>query len=390
MAIENWVSRDIEALTAFRHDLHENPELLYECNRTAAKVAEALRKAGVDEVVEGLGKTGVVGVIRGKSNASGRMIGLRADMDALPIEEITGAPYASKTPGKMHACGHDGHTTMLLGAAKHLAETRAFDGTVIVIFQPAEEGGAGADAMIKDGMFDRFPCDEVYGMHNMPNLPVGHFTLAPGPSMGAVDMLNIRIKGRGGHAAQPHNTIDPFPALAGIIQAIHGLSARGVDPFDSHVVSLCAVEGGFTHNVIPEQISLIGTVRTLDEGVRDHIEERLRTIITQIAAGHGCIGELDYDRSYPVLVNHPEETRFAAAAAAKVTGEDNVSLDMVPTLGGEDFAFMLNHVPGAMIHIGNGPSAQLHNPAYDFNDEVIGWGASFWAQLVRDRLGAAS
>ena len=388
MAIENWVSRDIEALTAFRHDLHENPELLYDCHRTAAKVSEALKAYGVDEVVEGLGKTGVVGVIRGKTNTSGCTIGLRADMDALPVEEITGAPYASKTPGKMHACGHDGHTTMLLGAAKHLAESRAFDGTVIVILQPAEEGGAGADAMIKDGMFNRFPCNEVYGMHNMPNLPVGHFTLNPGPSMGAVDMLHIRIKGRGGHAAQPHNTIDPFPALAGIIQGIHGLSARGVDPFDSHVISLCAVEGGFTHNVIPEEIKITGTVRTLDEGLRDRLEERLTTLISQIAAGHGCVGELDYVRSYPVLVNHPEQTRFAAAAAAKVTGEDNVSLDMVPTLGGEDFAFMLNHVPGAMIHIGNGPSAQLHNPAYDFNDDVIGWGASFWAQLVRDRLPA--
>lgn len=388
MAVENWVSREIEALTAFRHDLHENPELLYDVHRTSAKVAQALRAAQLDEVVEGLGETGVVGVIHGKTNRSGRIIGLRADMDALPIDEITGAPYASKTPGKMHACGHDGHTTMLLGAAKHLAETRAFDGTVIVIFQPAEEGGAGAQAMIDDGLFDRWACDEVYGMHNMPNLPVGHFTTASGPNMGAVDILNITIKGKGGHAAQPHKSIDPFPALAGIIQAIHGMSARSVDPFESHVVSLCAIEGGNAHNVIPQEISIKGTVRTLNEDVRDYVEARLKKIVVQIADGHDCIGEIEHIRSYPVLVNHEAQTEFAAKAARTVAGDDNVSLDMVPTLGGEDFAFMLNKVPGVMINIGNGPSAGLHHPAYDFNDEVIGWGCSYWAQLVRDRLPA--
>nr|WP_321511602.1 M20 aminoacylase family protein [uncultured Celeribacter sp.] len=386
MAVGNWVSRELAALTAFRHDLHENPELLYELPRTAMKVAEALRTAGVDEVIEGLGKTGVVGVIHGQTNRSGRMIGLRADMDALPILETTGLPYASKVPGKMHACGHDGHTTMLLGAAKHLAETRAFDGTVIVIFQPAEEGGAGAQAMIEDGLFDRWPCDEVYGMHNMPNLPVGSFTTSAGPNMGAVDKLTIRITGKGGHAAQPHNAIDPFPALAGIIQAIHGMSARSVDPFESHVVSLCVVEGGDAFNVIPEEITLVGTVRTLSEDVRDHVEARIRQIVTQIAAGHACTGVVGYDRSYPVLINHETETEYAAEAARAVAGADKVTLDMVPTLGGEDFAFMLNKVPGCMINIGNGPSANLHHPEYNFNDEVIGWGCSYWVTLVRQRL----
>lgn len=390
MAIENWVVREVEALTAFRHDLHENPELLYETERTAGKVAEALVQMGCDEVIEGLGRTGVVGVIHGKTNRSGRMIGLRADMDALPILEETGVAYASKVPGKMHACGHDGHTTMLLGAAKHLVETRGYDGTVIVIFQPAEEGGAGAQAMIDDGLFTRWPCDEVYGMHNMPNLPVGQFTTAKGPNMGAVDILTITITGKGGHAAAPHTTIDPFPAVAGIIQAVHGMSARSVDPFDSHVVSLCAIEGGNAFNVIPQHIVIKGTVRTLSETVRDHVEARVKDIVEHISAGHACKGEVVYERSYPVLVNHDAQTDFAAEAARKVAGDDQVTLNMTPTLGGEDFAFMLQNVPGCMINIGNGPSANLHHPAYNFNDDAIGWGCSYWVQLVRDRLPAES
>nr|WP_321484367.1 M20 aminoacylase family protein [uncultured Cohaesibacter sp.] len=386
MAVDNWVSREIEDLTAFRRDLHENPELLYDLERTSKKVAEALRAAGVDEVVEGLGKTGVVGVIRGQSNISGRTIGLRADMDALPIVEATGLPHASKVPGKMHACGHDGHTTMLLGAARHFVESRAFDGTVLVIFQPAEEGGAGAQAMIDDGLFERWPCDEIYGMHNIPDVPVGHFVTGKGPSMGAVDMFDIKVTGRGGHAAQPHNAIDPFPAVAAIIQSINGMSARAVNPLESHVVSLCGITSNDSYNVIPEEIGIKGTVRTLNEAVRDHVEARLRKIVSQIAEGNNCVGELDYRRLYPVMVNHDEATEHAAKAARTISGEDAVSIDMPPTLGGEDFAFMLNAVPGAMIHVGNGPSAQLHHPKFDFNDDVIKWGCSYWAQLVRDRL----
>ena len=386
MAVENWVAKELEALTEFRRDLHQNPELLYDVTRTAATVAEALRAAGVDEVVEGIGRTGVVGVIHGQSNNSGRTIGLRADMDALPIHEDTGKPWASKVEGKMHACGHDGHTTMLLGAARQLVESRAFDGTVIVIFQPAEEGGAGAKAMIDDGLFTRWPCNEVYGMHNRPNLPVGEFTIASGPIMGSVDEVRISIEGRGGHAARPDETIDPLPIASAIIQAVQTITSRTVDPMDNAVVSLCTIHAGNAFNVIPQTLEITGTVRTLREEVRSHIEAQLSAIIPNIAAGYGATGTLEYIRMYPVTVNHERETMLAAAAAQEVAGESKVSLDMPPVLGGEDFSFMLNEVPGAMINVGNGPSAGLHHPKYDFNDDVISWGCSYWTTLVRQRL----
>ena len=386
MAVENWVAKELEALTEFRRDLHQNPELLYDVTRTAATVAEALRAAGVDEVVEGIGRTGVVGVIHGQSNNSGRTIGLRADMDALPIHEDTGKPWASKVEGKMHACGHDGHTTMLLGAARQLVESRAFDGTVIVIFQPAEEGGAGAKAMIDDGLFTRWPCNEVYGMHNRPNLPVGEFTIASGPIMGSVDEVRISIEGRGGHAARPDETIDPLPIASAIIQAVQTITSRTVDPMDNAVVSLCTIHAGNAFNVIPQTLEITGTVRTLREEVRSHIEAQLSAIIPNIAAGYGATGTLEYIRMYPVTVNHERETMLVAAAAQEVAGESKVSLDMPPVLGGEDFSFMLNEVPGAMINVGNGPSAGLHHPKYDFNDDVISWGCSYWTTLVRQRL----
>ncbi|MGR3563786.1 MAG: M20 aminoacylase family protein [Heliomarina sp.] len=386
MAVENWVAKELESLTEFRRDLHQNPELLYDVTRTAATVAEALRAAGVDEVVEGIGRTGVVGVIHGQSNKSGRTIGLRADMDALPIHEDTGKPWASKVDGKMHACGHDGHTTMLLGAARQLVESRAFDGTVIVIFQPAEEGGAGAKAMIDDGLFTRWPCNEVYGMHNRPNLPVGEFTIASGPIMGSVDEVRISIEGRGGHAARPDETIDPLPIASAIIQAVQTITSRTVDPMDNAVVSLCTIHAGNAFNVIPQTLEITGTVRTLREEVRSHIEAQLSAIVPNIAAGYGATGTLEYIRMYPVTVNHERETMLAAAAAQEVAGESKVSLDMPPVLGGEDFSFMLNEVPGAMINVGNGPSAGLHHPKYDFNDEVISWGCSYWTTLVRQRL----
>ncbi|QUJ76723.1 amidohydrolase [Sulfitobacter albidus] len=384
MAVENWVAKEIEELTAFRRDLHRNPELLYDVNRTAGNVAERLRAYGCDEVVEGIGRTGVVGVILGQSE--GRTIGLRADMDALPIEEETGAEWSSTVAGKMHACGHDGHTTMLLGAAKQLCESRAFSGRVLVIFQPAEEGGAGADAMIKDGMFTRWPCDEVYGMHNRPNLPVGEFTINEGPIMGSVDEVRITVEGVGGHAAMPHTCVDPMPIAASLISATQGMMARSLDPMDSAVVSLCTIHGGDAFNVIPQQIEITGTVRTLREEVREHIEARLRDLVTQTCAAAGAKGHLAYIRMYPVTVNDPEGTRRAAAAAIEVAGADRVSLDMPASLGGEDFSFMLNEVPGAMINIGNGPSAGLHHPKYDFNDDVIAWGCSYWTTLVRQRL----
>ncbi len=386
MAVDNWVSGYMDQLVAFRHDLHANPELLYELPRTSAEVAKALRAAGCDEVVEGIGKTGVVAVIHGKSNMSGRAIGLRSDMDALPILEATGKPWASKTPGKMHACGHDGHTTMLLGAAIGLAQSRAFDGKAVLIFQPAEEGGAGARAMIEDGLFKRWPVNEVYGMHNRPNLAVGEFVIAPGPIMGSVDMIDIEIEGVGGHAASPHQTIDPVPVAAALIQAIQTITARTIDPMDSAVISVTTIHGGDAFNVISQSLRLTGTVRTLRDNVRDHVETRLQQAVSGIAAAFGAKGRLDYSRHYPVTVNHGPETEFAAIAAEAVAGVGRVGRDMPPTLGGEDFAFMLNEVPGAMINIGNGESANLHHPAYDFNDEAIAWGCSYWCELVRQRL----
>ncbi|MBL3564457.1 amidohydrolase [Rhodovulum sulfidophilum] len=386
MAVENWVAKHIPELVAFRHDMHRNPELLYDLPRTSARVAEALRAAGVDEVHEGIGRTGVVGVIRGQSNVSGRTIGLRSDMDALPIHEETGADWASTVPGKMHACGHDGHMTMLLGAARHLADSRAFDGTVIVIFQPAEEGGAGAKAMIDDGLFARWPCDEVYGMHNRPGLPVGQFTIAPGPIMASVDEVRITVSGRGGHAGRPHLSVDPMPAAAAVIQAVQAITARSVDPIDSATISLCTIQGGNAFNVIPTEVTLTGTVRALREEVRDHIEARLAETVAGVAAGFGATGTLDYIRHYPVTVNHEAQTDLAAAAARVVAGDEAVTTDMPPTLGGEDFSFMLNEVPGALINIGNGPSQGLHHPRYDFDDEAIGWGCSYWTTLVRQRL----
>ena len=386
MPVENWTSNQLDELIAFRRDLHENPELLYDVNRTAEKVAEALRAAGLDEVVTGIGRTGVVGIIRGQTNKSGRAIALRADMDALPILEDTGAEWSSKVPGKMHACGHDGHTTMLLGAARELVKSRAFDGTVIVIFQPAEEGGAGAKAMIDDGLFKRWPVNEVYGMHNRPNLEVGNFTINSGPIMGSVDVLDITIDGVGGHAASPHHTIDPIPVTAALIQAIQTLTARTIDPLDSAVISITTIHGGDAFNVIPQSIKLTGTVRTLREEVRNLVEEKLTRAVQGIADAFGAKATLDYQRNYPVTVNHEHETELAALAAEAVSGADRVTRDMPATLGGEDFAFMLNEVPGAMINIGNGPSANLHHPKYDFNDDVIAWGCSYWTTLVKQRL----
>ncbi len=389
MPVENWIAERLDELVAFRRDLHRNPELLYDLPRTAAKVAEALRKAGVDEVHEGLGRTGVVGVIRGRTNRSGRMIGLRSDMDALPITEATGKEWASQIPGRMHACGHDGHMAMLLGAAMGLAERRDFDGTVVVIFQPAEEGGAGARAMIEDGLFTRFPCNEVYGMHNRPNLPLGHFETAPGAIMGSVDMFEIEIEGVGGHAAMPNTTLDPMPVMAALIQALQTITSRNLDPIDGAVISVTTVHGGDAHNVIPPVVKLTGTVRTLREEVRDMIEARMGRMVEHVAAAFGATGRLDYGRHYPVTVNHAQETVHAVQAAQAVAGVERVRDGMPPTLGGEDFSFMLNEVPGALIKIGNGPSAGLHNPGFDFNDEAIAWGVSYWSALVRQRLPAA-
>ncbi|WP_249691786.1 M20 aminoacylase family protein [Stappia sp. WLB 29] len=389
MPIINRFADLAEEITEWRRDIHAHPELLYDTHRTSELVADKLKAFGVDEVATGIGRTGVVGVIKGKSNGSGKVIGLRADMDALPLDEITGKPYASTVPGKMHACGHDGHTAMLLGAAKYLSETRNFDGTVVVIFQPAEEGGAGAKAMVDDGLMDRFGIQEVYGMHNMPGEPLGSFHIRPGAMMAAADRIQIDIEGVGGHAAKPHEVVDTLLVGAHIIQAVQSIASRNVDPLKSVVVSITAFNGGFTDNVIPQTARLRGTVRTLDAEIRDLAEKRLKEIVPTIASAFGAKAEVNYLRDYPITINHAEQTDFAAGIARKIAGDDNVVTDVAPTMGGEDFSFMLLERPGAFIFVGNGDSANLHHPAYDFNDELIPVGCSYWVKLVETAMPAS-
>lgn len=371
--------------TEWRRHLHSNPEVLYEVEQTAAFVAERLKEFGVDEIVTGIGRTGVVGVIRGRGPGS-RAIGLRADMDALPLDEISGKPWASRTPGKMHACGHDGHTAMLLGAAKYLAETRNFNGTVALIFQPAEEGGRGALAMVEDGLMDRFGIQEVYGMHNMPGMPVGTFAIRKGGIMAAPDKFSIKITGIGGHAAEPHNTADPIVIGAQIVNGLQTIAARNANPLRSVVVSVTQFHAGTTHNIIPEEALLAGTVRSLDEQVRDLAERRIAEIAEGIARAHGATVEFDYERACPVTVNHAEETLHAARAAIDIAGPANVNTDVDASMAGEDFAFMLQARPGAYIMIGNGDTPGLHNPSYDFNDEALQYGISYWVRLAEQRL----
>jgi amidohydrolase len=388
MPIVNRIAEFHQDITAWRRDLHSHPEILYEVHRTAATVADKLRSFGLDEVVTGIGRTGVVGVIRGRGTKSGRVIGLRADMDALPLKETSGKPYASTIDGRMHACGHDGHTAMLLGAARYLAETRNFDGTAIVIFQPAEEGGAGGKAMVADGMMDRWRIQEVYGMHNMPGLPVGAFATRPGPLMAATDEFTFDITGRGGHAARPHGTIDPIIIGTGLVQALQTIVARSVDPIESAVVSVTKFHAGQAHNIIAETAQIGGTVRTLKPEIRDLIEARIRSLVDGFATAHGATIVLDYDRNYPVTKNHPAETAFAVSVAGEIVGTANVAADAPPVMGGEDFSYMLEARPGAFVFIGNGDTAGLHNPAYDFNDEVIPIGCSYWARLVETAMPA--
>ncbi|SCB46311.1 M20 aminoacylase family protein [Rhizobium multihospitium] len=373
-------------VTEWRRHIHAHPELLYAVENTAAFVAEKLRSFGVDEVVTGIGRTGVVGLIRGKGE--GRTIGLRADMDALPLTEITGKPYASETPGKMHACGHDGHTAMLLGAAKYLAENRNFNGNIAVIFQPAEEGGAGGDAMVKDGMMERFQIAEVYGMHNMPGLPVGHFAIRKGAIMAATDEFTVSIKGVGGHAAMPHKTIDPIAIGAQIVSNLQLIASRSANPLKSVVVSVTTFNAGNAHNVIANDASFTGTVRTLDPEMRDLAEQRFKQIVSGIATSHGAEVEIEFQRNYPVTFNHADETDHAIAVAEEIAGTGNVIPNIDPMMGGEDFSYMLLARPGAFIFVGNGDSAGLHNPAYDFNDEAIAHGISYWVRLAEQRLNA--
>jgi hippurate hydrolase len=389
MPIVNRVADLHNEIKEWRRDLHAHPELRYDVHRTAGSVADKLKSFGCDEVVPGIGRTGVVGVIRGRKSgtkAGNRVIGLRADMDALPIEEETGLPYKSTVPGKMHACGHDGHTAMLLGAAKYLAETRNFAGTAVVIFQPAEEGGAGALAMLKDGLIKRFGIDEVYGMHNYPGLPVGQFAIRPGPMMAAADHLAIEIEGKGGHAARPHLAIDTILVGAQMINQLQSIVARNIDPLQSAVVSICMFQAGQTDNVIPQHAILRGTARSLTAEVREVLQKRIDEVVEGTAKMYGASAKITYTNGYPVVVNHERQTAFAADVAREIAGKDKVDVDVPPVMGAEDFAFMLNERPGAFIFVGNGDTAGLHHPAYDFTDETIPIGTSYWVRLAETAL----
>ncbi|HLZ06494.1 MAG TPA: M20 aminoacylase family protein [Bradyrhizobium sp.] len=389
MPIVNRIAALADDMAAWRHDFHEHPELLYEVHRTAGIVADKLREFGCDEVVTGIGRTGVVGVIHGRKNTSGRTIGLRADMDALPIEETSGVPYASKTPGLMHACGHDGHTAMLLGAAKYLAETRNFDGTAVVIFQPAEEGGAGGKAMVDDGLMTRWGVQEVYGLHNMPGIPEGHFAINSGAMLAAADSVEIKVTGKGGHGGlSPHKAVDTVLIGAQIVTALQSIVARNVDPLKSAVVSITMFHTGTAFNIIPETAELKGTVRALDPAVRDLLERRIGEIADSIARAYGGSAETKYTRMYPVTMNHAQQAEVAAEVARDVVGSDHVNDRVLPLMGGEDFAFMLEARPGAFVFLGMGDGNECHHPAYRFNDNVLGHGASYWVRLIEKSMPA--
>ena len=387
MAIRNRFSELLPEITAWRRDIHQNPELLFETHRTSQFVADRLAEFGCDEIVTGIGRTGVVALIKGRSDSKGKVVGLRADMDALPIEEATGLPYASKTPGVMHACGHDGHTAMLLGAAKYLAETRNFDGTVAVIFQPAEEGGGGGLEMCKDGMMERFGIDEVYGMHNWPGRPIGTFAIRPGPFFAATDTFEIVMEGKGGHAAKPNETVDSIVMAAQCVTALQSIVARNADPVEQIVVSVTSFESSSkAFNVIPQSVTLRGTVRTLIPEMRELGRDRINDICIHTATVFGGVAHITYTEGYPATVNHEAETKFAAEAAATVSGD----CDFAPlVMGGEDFSYMLEERPGAYILMGNGDGASVHHPEYNFNDEAIPAGCSWWVEMAETRLGTA-
>ncbi|MCB5198183.1 M20 family metallopeptidase [Loktanella sp. TSTF-M6] len=387
MPVKNRFAELHDDITAIRRDLHQHPEILFETHRTSQVVADRLTAIGCDEVVTGIGRTGVVGVIKGNSDKSGKVIGLRADMDALPIHEATGLDYASKTPGAMHACGHDGHTAMLLGAAQYLAETRNFDGTVVVIFQPAEEGGGGGREMCEDGLMDRWNIQEVYGMHNWPGRPIGSFAIRPGAFFAATDQFDVVIEGKGGHAAKPHETVDSTLVAAHCVTALQSIASRNADPVDQVVVSVTSIESSSkAYNVIAQRVHLRGTVRTMSAEMRALAEQRLTAICQGTAATFGAQADVTYHKGYPCMVNHDEQTAFAADVARAVAG----SCDDAPlVMGGEDFAFMLEERPGAYILVGNGDTASVHHPEYNFDDAVIPAGCSWWAEIVERRMPAA-
>lgn len=388
MPIKNRLADLHEEITGWRRDIHQNPELLFDTHRTSALVADKLSEFGCDEVATGIGKTGVVGVIKGKTDGNRLVVGLRADMDALPMQETTGLDYASRIDESMHACGHDGHTAMLLGAAKYLAETRNFDGTAVVIFQPAEEGGGGGQVMVDDGLMDRFNIQEVYGLHNMPGLKTGTFAIRSGAFFAAADQFTIAVTGKGGHAAQPHKGVDSTVVAAHIVLALQSIASRNVDPLHSVVVSICSFRtGSDAYNVIPQEVILKGTVRSLIEEVRDLAETRIGEIASRTAEAFGAEAVTEYERGYPVMVNSEEETGFAAKVAEKISGQ--ATEENPPVMGAEDFSYMLEARPGSYILIGNGDTAPVHNPNYDFNDEIIPAGSSYWAELVETRMPVA-
>ncbi|CAD7039958.1 amidohydrolase [Pseudorhizobium endolithicum] len=387
MPVLNRAAEMQEEVAGWRRHLHEHPEILYDVHKTAAFVADKLRSFGCDVVETGVGRTGVVAIIKGRLG-EGPVVGFRADMDALPILETSGKPWASKTPGKAHSCGHDGHTAMLLGAAQYLAETRNFKGSVALIFQPAEEGGAGALAMVEDGFLDKYGIGQVYGMHNSPGLPLGRFAIRKGSVMAAADTFEITINGRGSHAAQPHHSVDPVLVSSYVVLALQSIVSRQTDPLHSLVVTVASIHGGEANNVIPDTVTMGGTVRTLLPETRDFAEKRLKDVVQATALAHGASAEINYRRGYPVTFNHDAETDFAAEVAGKVGGPNTVDMAMAPHMGAEDFSYMLERRPGAFIFIGNGDTANLHNPAYDFNDEALPYGISYWVTLAETALAA--
>ncbi|MBW6421540.1 amidohydrolase [Rhizobium sp. XQZ8] len=377
---------DYSDVVAWRRDLHAHPELLYDVHRTAAFVAEKLKEFGCDEIVTGIGRTGVVGVIHGRTQTSGKAIGLRADMDALPMEETTGLPWASTIPGRMHACGHDGHTAMLLGTARDLAATRQFDGTAVMIFQPAEEGGGGGKAMVDDGLMSRFGIDEVYATHNEPGLSIGKFSTVSGPIAASADGFRIRIEGKGAHGASPHASVDPLVVGANILLALQTIVSRNVHPMKSAVVSVGALNGGKAGNVIPQFAEMVGTTRTFDPKLQDLIEARVTTIAEKVAEAYGAKATVAYRRMYPPTVNHDRETQFAVEMARALVGEANVNAELEPLMGSEDFAFMLQERPGNIMLIGNGDTASVHDPRFDFNDDAIPYGIAYFRKLIESGM----
>jgi amidohydrolase len=380
MPVLNRIADYADEMAAWRRHLHQHPELAFDCHATAAFIAQRLREFGVDEVHAGIATSGIVAVINGQG--AGPTLGLRADMDALPIEEATGAPYSSAVPGRMHACGHDGHVTMLLGAAKYLAETRRFAGRVALLFQPAEEDGGGGEVMVREGVMDRFGITQVYGIHNVPNLPFGSFHTTPGPMMAAVDTATVHVTGRGGHGATPHETVDPVVAIVGMVSALQTIISRNLSVLEDLVLSVTQIHTGTASNIVPEEGWFCATIRTFKPEVREKVRRRFHEIVEGHAAAYGVRVRIDYELGYPPTVNHPEQAAFAAEVAREIAGTGAVNDACDREMGSEDFSYMLQARPGAYLYLGTGPGAGLHHPAFDFNDEAAPYGASFFARLV--------